>query len=111
MLQTEPTPNVGAKSRNLANLRGKLPAQVKLPASVTVPLGSFEAVLKDKRNKDVARQLDEYAKLAHAGRDPAQWLPECRRVIQDKLVVPEKGKKKEGRRRKKEKEKKKVLVH
>lgn len=35
---------VGAKSRNLANLRGKLPDWVKLPPAVTVPFGSFEKV-------------------------------------------------------------------
>ena len=35
---------VGAKSRNLANLRGKLPDWVRLPPAVTVPFGSFEKV-------------------------------------------------------------------
>lgn len=35
---------VGAKSRNIANLRGKLPEWVRLPPAVTVPFGSFEKV-------------------------------------------------------------------
>lgn len=35
---------VGAKSRNIANLRGKLPEWVALPASVTLPFGCFEQV-------------------------------------------------------------------
>ena len=35
---------VGAKSKNLAGLRGKLPAHIKLPASVTLPFGCFEQV-------------------------------------------------------------------
>ena len=35
---------VGAKSKNLAGLRGKLPAHIKLPASVTLPFGCFEKV-------------------------------------------------------------------
>lgn len=35
---------VGAKSRNIANLRGKLPEWVQLPPAVTVPFGSFEQV-------------------------------------------------------------------
>lgn len=35
---------VGAKSRNLANLRGRLPDWVNLPPAVTVPFGSFEKV-------------------------------------------------------------------
>lgn len=38
---------VGAKSRNIANLRGKLPDWVKLPAAVTVPFGSFEQVRRN----------------------------------------------------------------
>lgn len=32
---------VGAKSKNLAGLRGKLPPHIKLPASVTLPFGCF----------------------------------------------------------------------
>jgi hypothetical protein len=35
---------VGAKSKNIANLRGKIPDWIRLPAAVTVPFGSFEAV-------------------------------------------------------------------
>jgi alpha-glucan,water dikinase len=35
---------VGAKSKNLANLRGKLPDWIKLPPAVTVPFSSFEKV-------------------------------------------------------------------
>lgn len=40
---------VGAKSRNLANLRGKLPDWVQLPPAVTVPFGSFEQVRRARR--------------------------------------------------------------
>ncbi len=35
---------VGAKSKNIAGLRGKLPDWVALPASVTLPFGSYEQV-------------------------------------------------------------------
>ena len=35
---------VGAKSKNLAGLRGKLPGHIQLPASVTLPFGCFEKV-------------------------------------------------------------------
>lgn len=35
---------VGAKSKNLANLRGKLPDWIRLPPAVTVPFSSFEQV-------------------------------------------------------------------
>lgn len=33
---------VGAKSKNLAGLRGKLPDAIKLPSSITLPFGCFE---------------------------------------------------------------------
>ncbi|KAI8477159.1 MAG: R1 protein [Monoraphidium minutum] len=48
---------VGAKSRNIANLRGRLPEWVKLPAAVTVPFGSFEKALDDPANAAVKREL------------------------------------------------------
>lgn len=35
---------VGAKSKNLAGLRGRLPDNINLPASVTLPFGCFEQV-------------------------------------------------------------------
>lgn len=35
---------VGAKSKNLAGLRGKLPDHIKLPSSITLPFGCFEQV-------------------------------------------------------------------
>ena len=35
---------VGAKSKNLAGLRGRLPGHINLPASVTLPFGCFEKV-------------------------------------------------------------------
>ena len=35
---------VGAKSKNLAGLRGKLPDWIALPPSVTLPFGCFEEV-------------------------------------------------------------------
>jgi hypothetical protein len=35
---------VGAKSKNLASLRGKLPDWIRLPPAVTVPFSSFEQV-------------------------------------------------------------------
>ncbi len=50
--------NVGGKSRNLAGLRGELPSDIALPASVTLPFGCFEEV----------RQPD-------AWRSCAVWLP------------------------------------
>ncbi|CAG9462085.1 unnamed protein product [Pedinophyceae sp. YPF-701] len=67
---------VGAKSKNIASLRGKLPEWVNLPASVTIPFGSFEEALKDPANKDLAAKIDEAAK--NVPQDPATWLATCR---------------------------------
>jgi alpha-glucan,water dikinase len=62
-----PPPQVGAKSKNLAGLRGRLPASISLPASVTVPFGAFEAALEAPENRDVARQLAEAVALVKRG--------------------------------------------
>ncbi|EPS64613.1 hypothetical protein M569_10167, partial [Genlisea aurea] len=48
---------VGAKSRNIANLRGKVPSWVNIPASVALPFGVFEEVVSDGLNRDVAKKL------------------------------------------------------
>ncbi len=42
----------------LAGLRGKLPGDINLPPSVTVPFGSFEETLKQKENADLVKRLD-----------------------------------------------------
>lgn len=42
---------MGAKSRNIANLRGKLPSWIHLPTSVALPFGVFEKVLAESINK------------------------------------------------------------
>lgn len=45
---------VGAKSKNLAGLRGRLPDWISLPASVTLPFGCFEEVLRASgKNKGI----------------------------------------------------------
>lgn len=45
---------VGGKSGNLAKLRGQLPDDIAVPASVALPFGTFEKVLKDDVNKEAA---------------------------------------------------------
>lgn len=42
---------VGAKSRNIAYLKGKVPSWVGVPTSVAIPFGTFEKVLSDGLNK------------------------------------------------------------
>jgi alpha-glucan,water dikinase len=53
---------VGAKSRNIANLRGKLPSWIRLPTSVALPFGVFEKVLAESINKDVATEIANLSK-------------------------------------------------
>lgn len=42
---------VGAKSRNIAHLKGKVPSWVNIPTSVALPFGVFEKVLSDDLNQ------------------------------------------------------------
>uniref|UniRef100_A0A0E0PYA1 alpha-glucan, water dikinase n=1 Tax=Oryza rufipogon TaxID=4529 RepID=A0A0E0PYA1_ORYRU len=48
---------VGAKSRNVAYLKGKVPSWVGVPTSVAIPFGTFEKVLSDEINKEVAQTI------------------------------------------------------
>ena len=49
---------VGGKSRNLQELRGRLPDWINLPASVALPFCTFDAVLASPDNAHVSRQLE-----------------------------------------------------
>lgn len=42
---------VGAKSRNISYLKGKVPSWIGIPTSVALPFGVFEHVLSDKSNQ------------------------------------------------------------
>ncbi|KAJ0962515.1 hypothetical protein J5N97_027637 [Dioscorea zingiberensis] len=48
---------VGAKSRNIAYLKGKVPSWVGIPTSVALPFGVFESVLADNVNRAVANNI------------------------------------------------------
>jgi len=48
---------VGAKANNLAKLRSTLPDWVRVPASVALPFGVFEAVMAHPANAGPAAQL------------------------------------------------------
>jgi alpha-glucan,water dikinase len=79
---------VGAKSKNLSGLRGELPESIALPASVTVPFGSFEEVLKDGANADVAKRLKAAVdKIPSTHAEPA--LAECRAIVMEVEVPAE----------------------
>ncbi|XP_024023864.1 alpha-glucan water dikinase, chloroplastic isoform X2 [Morus notabilis] len=49
---------VGAKSRNISYLKGKVPSWIGIPTSVALPFGVFEKVLSDDSNKEVAAKLE-----------------------------------------------------
>ncbi|KAE9597974.1 hypothetical protein Lal_00029603 [Lupinus albus] len=48
---------VGAKSRNISYLKGKVPSWIGIPTSVALPFGVFEHVLSDKSNQAVAEKV------------------------------------------------------
>ncbi|XP_027348742.1 alpha-glucan water dikinase, chloroplastic [Abrus precatorius] len=49
---------VGAKSRNISYLKGKVPSWIGIPTSVAIPFGVFEHVLSDKSNQAVAERVN-----------------------------------------------------
>ncbi len=51
--------------------QGQLPGWVKLPASVAIPFGAFEAALQDETNADVSV---DFVKLAGFGGAPQEDL-------------------------------------
>ena len=77
---------VGAKSKNLAGLRGRLPEWINLPPSCTMPFGAFEEVLKAPENREAATLLA--AAVAKVTPSTAvQKLAECRAAAM-RVVVP-----------------------
>ncbi|KAJ6799293.1 alpha-glucan water dikinase, chloroplastic isoform X2 [Iris pallida] len=52
------TEMVGAKSRNISYLKGKVPSWVGIPTSVALPFGVFEKVLSDDINQTVYNSLE-----------------------------------------------------
>uniref|UniRef100_A0A0E0LBX9 Uncharacterized protein n=1 Tax=Oryza punctata TaxID=4537 RepID=A0A0E0LBX9_ORYPU len=76
---------VGAKSRNIAYLKGKVPSWVGVPTSVAIPFGTFEKVLSDEINKEVAQTIQMLkGKLAQ---DDFSALGEIRKTVLD-LTAP-----------------------
>ncbi|KAJ8438525.1 hypothetical protein Cgig2_024614 [Carnegiea gigantea] len=49
---------VGAKSRNISYLKGKVPSWIGVPTSVALPFGVFEEILSYGPNKEVANKLE-----------------------------------------------------
>nr|XP_043613595.1 alpha-glucan water dikinase, chloroplastic-like [Erigeron canadensis]XP_043613596.1 alpha-glucan water dikinase, chloroplastic-like [Erigeron canadensis]XP_043613597.1 alpha-glucan water dikinase, chloroplastic-like [Erigeron canadensis] len=76
---------VGAKSRNIGYLKGKVPSWVGIPTSVALPFGSFEKVLSDELNQGVFEKLQLLKKKLVAG--DFDVLEEIRKTVLD-LVAP-----------------------
>lgn len=64
----------------LVGLRGKLPKEINLPASITVPFGSFEEVLKQANNKKIKKQLDAAIKDIPEEKSE-EALSKCRELV------------------------------
>ncbi|PNT66432.1 alpha-glucan water dikinase, chloroplastic [Brachypodium distachyon] len=77
---------VGAKSRNIAYINGKVPSWVSVPTSVALPFGTFETVLSDKINKEVAQQVQILEDKLNQGDFSA--LNETRNVILNLTAPP-----------------------
>ena len=61
----------------IASLRGKLPKDITLPASITVSFGSCEEVLKQANNNMVKKELDAAIKDIPVGK-AKEALFKCR---------------------------------
>ncbi|KAK8914101.1 hypothetical protein KSP39_PZI023890 [Platanthera zijinensis] len=70
---------VGAKSRNLSYLKGKVPSWIGIPTSVALPFGVFEKVLSDNINKDVAENINTLKRKLAEG--DLNVLDEIRRTV------------------------------
>uniref|UniRef100_A0A5B6YGN2 alpha-glucan, water dikinase n=1 Tax=Davidia involucrata TaxID=16924 RepID=A0A5B6YGN2_DAVIN len=78
---------VGAKSRNIAYLKGKVPSWVGIPTSVALPFGVFEKVLSDNSNKGVAENLQFLKKKLGGGDFSA--LGEIRKTVLELAAPPQ----------------------
>ncbi|KAA3462646.1 alpha-glucan water dikinase, chloroplastic-like isoform X2 [Gossypium australe] len=77
---------VGAKSRNISYLKGKVPSWVGIPTSVALPFGVFEKVLADKLNQRVVEKLQILKKKLGEGDFDA--LGEIRQTVLQLAAPP-----------------------
>ncbi|XP_019166630.1 PREDICTED: alpha-glucan water dikinase, chloroplastic-like [Ipomoea nil] len=78
---------VGAKSRNIANLKGKVPSWIGIPTSVALPFGVFEKVLSDDINKGVDAKLQVLKKKLSEG--DFSFLGEIRNTVLELSAPPQ----------------------
>lgn len=78
---------VGAKSRNISYVRGRVPSWVGVPTSVALPFGSFEEVLSYGTNKEVADKLNILKKELEGGDVGA--LVKIRKTVLELVAPPQ----------------------
>ncbi|KAK1269948.1 hypothetical protein QJS04_geneDACA005079 [Acorus gramineus] len=78
---------VGAKSRNIAYLKGKVPSWVGIPTSVALPFGVFEKVLSNSSNQVVADKLKTLKKKL--GEEDFGALNEIRKTVLELVAPPQ----------------------
>ncbi|CAN0893175.1 Alpha-glucan water dikinase, chloroplastic [Linum grandiflorum] len=78
---------VGAKSRNISYLGGKVPSWIGIPTSVALPFGVFEKVLADGLNKNVEKKLQLLKEKLDGGEFAV--LGEIRETVLDLVPPPE----------------------
>jgi alpha-glucan,water dikinase len=80
---------VGAKSKNLAAMRGKIPASIGVPASVTLPFGCYEECLKHRLNAQVSKEIGALLDSLKSGdADLEATLQQCQDLAMG-IKVPE----------------------
>ncbi|XP_065873488.1 alpha-glucan water dikinase, chloroplastic [Euphorbia lathyris] len=78
---------VGAKSRNISHLKGKVPSWIGIPTSVALPFGVFEKVLSDGLNRDVAKNLELLKK--NLGKGEFSALEQIRETVLQLTAPPQ----------------------
>ncbi|KAJ4851076.1 Alpha-glucan water dikinase 2 [Turnera subulata] len=61
------TKTVGAKSCNIRFLIERVPSWIKIPTSVALPFGTFETVLSDDSNRDIAKNISSFLRSVQGG--------------------------------------------
>ena len=80
---------VGAKSKNLAGLRDKIPDWIRLPSSLTIPFGTFEHVLEEYgANKEVSKALKQLTSKKVVSKDPQRVLEEAKNLAME-VAIPD----------------------
>ncbi|XP_026405080.1 alpha-glucan water dikinase, chloroplastic-like [Papaver somniferum] len=78
---------VGAKSRNISYIKGRVPSWVGIPTSIALPFGVFEEVLSEGSNEEVAEKLQSLKK--RLGNGETETLGEIRKTVLGLAAPPQ----------------------